>query len=95
MSLGARQSQFINAILIIKRTPFPHSNRKERQLYTTESILKVVRMSRPAIVRDLINAGVCGPFSGWTRDELEARWLEARGEHRGVYSTPPMPVASR
>jgi hypothetical protein len=62
-------------------------------LYTTESILKVIRMSRPAVIRDLVADGVCGPFSGWTRDELEARWLEAHGERRGVYGTPTAPMA--
>jgi hypothetical protein len=52
-------------------------------VYTTESIIKAYKLSRPAIVRDLQALGVCGPFSGWTRDELEARWLESYGERTG------------
>jgi hypothetical protein len=49
-------------------------------VYSNESILKVVRMSRAAMVRQLEAAGVCGPFSGWTRDELESTWLHRYGQ---------------
>ena len=49
-------------------------------MYTTQSIRTAYAMYRIGLVRALERAGVCGPFSGWTRDELISVWLEHYGE---------------
>ena len=49
-------------------------------MYSTQSILKAYSLSRPKLYRDLATVGVCGPFSGWTQDELVTVWLENYGE---------------
>lgn len=48
-------------------------------MYPTNAIRKAYSLSRSRITGDLSRAGVYGPFTGWTKDELASVWLEHYG----------------